>query len=297
MMPTVTSEGTTNPLDELERENEVTQRLIERLEEVSLALQGGTEVPPGEISEGLRLLGEYRMAHAHRFEADLLPEARKVAMASCFEHLDAITRDAGTLDGRLRGARAALEAYERREEGSRLRLASELETLSQHEYDGLRYEGDFPLSCLRATLPEEAAAQVGAQFGVSAAAFRDLEGHLDQFLTYKVGEAQRDLTVHCAQPGCDAVAAAQSYPTADGYLGIRSPPGWKATPRPVRLADGGKVVMDIDFLCPTHWASAGTSGAQVSGSAPPTGRLNPDRDLRAPTCGSPCCEPLPEASE
>lgn len=170
-----------DPLEELARENEVTIRLVERLAEASLSLRSDRAEPAGRISEGLRLLRRFRSVHSRRFREGLEPEARVVAMPSCFEHLAALDHNS-ECDAAWSRVAAALEAYARGDSDGQRRLAVELDALTQEEYDWIRYEGDFPLSCLSTVLPADAASRVGVQFGLTGPEIADLERQIAQYL-------------------------------------------------------------------------------------------------------------------
>lgn len=287
------AKGLEDPLEELNRENDVAEKLVERLAEDGLALGTERSVPPGEIAEGLRLLSQYRDVHARRFDGNLEPEARVVAMPSCFEHLDTIARESTDSAARFERARATVDAYARGEPGARSRLAAELGDLTQKEYDALRYEGDYPLSCLRATLPDAAADRVRAGFERTDPELADLEHHIDRYLGRGPAEPGRRFPIRCLAAGCDASAQAETYPAANGYLGIRAPEGWRATSRPPRAAKDGVVAVDIDFSCPKHVASA--AAAPVERPITPSARARPSTAAEPPA-SCPCCDPLPESS-
>jgi hypothetical protein len=283
-----------DPLDELEHENEVAVRLVERLGEFALSLNEGKTVSPGEIAEGLRLWEQYRHLHAHRFDDVLLPEARQVAMSTCFPHLDAVVRDHGEIDHRVDRSKAALQAYSQGEPDGAQRLATELDSLTQAGYVGMRYEGDYPLSCLRTALTEDGSHRVGLEFSGTSTEVTDLEHHIVHYLEQTPSQPDRRFPIHCQGPGCSSTSSAEEYPADRGYFGIRPPTGWKAVPHAPRSVGSEKVVVDIDFFCPEH--AAGGANSVVVPSRTPTTKLpmvpagRSDAHERA---GS-CCDPVPE---
>jgi hypothetical protein len=281
-----------DPLEELARENEVSTKLVERLAEASLTLRSGDPVTPGEISEGLRLLDQYRALHARRFHDNLEPEARTVAMPSCFEHLDTVTRDGSTLEQRFARALESLDAYIQGATDGRTRLADELDKLTQEEYDRIRYEGDYPLSCLQTTLPGDAAGRVRAGFDQTVVEAADLEHHVDRYLAHAPRQGGTKLAIRCQRPGCSAKGQAETYPAVGGHLGIQPPAGWKAVPRPPREKDG-KFVVDVDFLCPEHSKPGNPSEStpQAEGGLAP--EANPDGSARTAPRVCACCDPIP----
>jgi hypothetical protein len=284
-----------DPLEELARENEMIQKLDDRLGELSIALDGGAVIPPGEIAEGLRLYEQYLGIHARRFDENLQPEARPVAMPTCFDHLDAIHADRAALPERTARARRALEAYSRGEADGRKRLAKELETFAQHEYDEVRYESDYPLSCLRSTLPDDASERVRAGFDRTGAELRDLERHVAGYLRHGPGMGSGRFVVKCREPGCDGKAEAESFPAEGGHLGIRAPDGWTMVSLPPRAqprGDQAVVAVDVDFWCPTH-APRGTTSEKGAAEVGPRADASPYPGAGVPgAAGCSCCDPI-----
>ncbi|MGI0054945.1 MAG: hypothetical protein ACREBZ_04415 [Thermoplasmata archaeon] len=242
-----------DPLAELQRENEVIERLLERLEEIALILKDGKDVAPGEVSEGLRLLDQYLGIHARRLDADLQPEARLVAMSTCFEHLNRIVRDHTEATRRTAEAFRALTEYEKPTPESRGRLADSLEQLASQDHDAVVYEGDFPLSCLLSTLPDDAAGRVAEKFAATDPDIKDTEGHIERLLGSPPGEAGSSLKVHCSHAGCHAAAEGRVFPGHQGKLGLLAPPGgWTASPQQPRMNHDGVMRVRVDFYCPEH---------------------------------------------
>jgi hypothetical protein len=177
-----------DPLEELSRENEILTKLVERLAEAGLSLRSDRPESPGRISEGLRLLNQYRSLHGRRFRENLEPEARVVAMPGCFEHLDQLDRQLTETDPKWETAVRALDSYTRGEADARERLAKELDTLTQDEYDRIRYEESYPLSCLVSVFPGDAASRVNTEFDRTRAQTADLEQLIERYL----GQGPRD---------------------------------------------------------------------------------------------------------
>ena len=291
---TISETEAQDPLDELARENNVIQRLDDRLGEIGILLGNGVDVPPGEIAEGLRLFEQYVAIHSRRFDEGLQPEARPVAMATCFDHLDAISRDRAGTAQRVARMNAAISAYARGEGEGRTRLVKELEDFTQHEFEEVRYENDYPLSCLRATLPDDAAGRVLSSFNRTASEVDDLDRHVEQYLRHEPGKALHRFVVRCAQPGCIQKSEGESCPAENGHLGIRGPRGWKAVADPPRVADrqGKPVVVSIHYFCPAH--SAGP--ADSAKTTPRTAALHSTPTTPGPdhsgSAGCSCCDPI-----
>ncbi|MGH9920703.1 MAG: hypothetical protein ACRD6W_17765, partial [Nitrososphaerales archaeon] len=242
-----------DPLAELQRENEVIERLLARLEEIALILKDGKDVAPGEVSEGLHLLDQYLGIHARRIDEDLQPEARLVAMSTCFVHLDRIVRDHTEATRRTAEALRALTEYENPTLESRGRLADSLEQLASQDHDAVVYEGDFPLSCLLSALPDDAAGRVSEKFAATDPDMKDAQGHIERLLASPPGEAGSSLKVHCSHADCHASTEGRVIPGRQGKLGLLAPPGgWIASPQQPRMNHDGAIRVRIDFYCPEH---------------------------------------------
>jgi hypothetical protein len=171
-----------DPLEELARENEILTRLVERLAEAGLSLRSDRPESPERISEGLRLLNQFRLLHGRRFRENLEPEARIVAMPGCFEHLDRLDRQSTEIDPKWETVVSALGSYTRGEANARERLAKEVDAFTQDEYDRIRYEETYPLSCLLSVFPEDAARRVNTEFDRTRAQTADLEQLIERYL-------------------------------------------------------------------------------------------------------------------
>lgn len=285
--------GSRDPLKELAHENEVAREMAKRLNEVAHSLTVGRVVPPGEIAEGLRLWEQYRSLHERRFHDDLLPEARSVAAGSCPWRLDLVVHDQADEVPRIARAKSALQQYTRGDAQSGARLAVELDWIARERLSAMRYEDDYPLSCLDATLSDEAVSRVRHALDRTKQEAADLERHITHYLSRPSGEPGRILVVHCQHRGCASMAQAETFPAENGHLGIQPPIGWKATSRPPLLGPE-TVIVEVDFLCPNHAKpSPGPMGGRERGD---------ERDLGPDPMGQPtaeeescsCRDPLPE---
>ncbi len=246
-----------DPVEELQRENEVTERLLERLLEEAQLLRGDKPVPPGEISAGLRLLEQYLRVHVARLDRGLLPEAREVAMQTCFAHLDKMD-EYHVEEGRLlTEAKAVLLDYEKGRAESSSRLAEVLERLTQRDHEVGTYEGDYPLSCLVTALPEDASQRVAEQFAPTRRELSDLDAHVQRHLASAAGKGGSRLAVHCAHEGCEARDGAHVVPGPGGRLELVAPEGgWRVSSQQVTPYGTGTVRIRVDFQCPRHASAA-----------------------------------------
>ncbi|MHB1866210.1 MAG: hemerythrin domain-containing protein [Thermoplasmata archaeon] len=249
----MTAREVQDPLDELQRENDVLVSLLTRVLESAEILTSGKDVPPGEIAEELRLLDQYLGVHMLRLDQDLMPYARGVAMPVCFPHLDKILQDHEEVKERTRGVRPLLESYEQGSEGARARLALALEVLATKDHEGTVYEGDYPLSCLVTALPDDTAQRVAERFAGTQSEVADLDAHAERLLSSPPGDRGSDLWVRCAQEGCSATGTARIVPGHEGRLGLRVPSGgWTVVSGPTQPGGIGRARLRVDFFCASH---------------------------------------------
>lgn len=286
------------PLDELARENEVTKRLVERLGELAATLKEGGAASRGELAEGVRLLGQYRRLHAGRLDRDLQPEARRVAMPGCFEHLDRILADHREEETEVQSVLDRLSGPEPTSGEARRAMGEALEAFAQKVYDHVNYENDYPLSCLVATLPDDASDRVEVQFQPTRAPLADLEGHIDRLLERPIGPAASGLTVHCAHAGCGRAASAAIEPSAGGSIRLRSPTGWSVRSGSPTVAGSGRIHTQVDYFCPEH---AGAVSAERLGEARQAAWADdggsPGTVSAGARGGADCCAPLASGAE
>ncbi len=246
-----------DPLEELQRENDVIKGITERILEVALLLKDGKDVPVGEVAEELRLFEQYLTLHIQRMDRELQPEARPVAMTTCYEHLDRLVRDHEAESQRIREARAALEEYGTGVPHARARLGELLEKLANQGYEVSVYEGDYPLSCLISTLPEDAAQRVGAKFSATQGEVADLDQHVQKLLKSPAGHEDQKVAVRCAQDGCTRSDEAQVVPGPQGQLGLIPPVGgWEISSQKVEVRGDDTVRVHLTFRCPDHLVPA-----------------------------------------
>ncbi len=243
-----------DPLEELVREHDVIRPVLARMVELGEALQAGTMVSPGEIATAIDLLDGYlHRLHASRVDAGLLPEARPVAMTTCFEHLAKIPSDHANVREKAAQVRSLLEPYAKDPATGKGALGSALVDLASADHDLMTYEETYPFSCLVAALPDDASARVRSHFDQDRPHdLADFEEHIRRFLARPQG-ASEPLAVGCSEAGCDERGEAHLRPADGGRLGIEVPSGgWGATAQPPRREAGGVVRSRVDFVCPTH---------------------------------------------
>ncbi|MGI0052798.1 MAG: hypothetical protein ACRECR_00870, partial [Thermoplasmata archaeon] len=140
----------------------------------------------------LRLLDRYLGVHVRRMDQDLQPEARIVAMSSCFPHLDRVTRDHWDTARRVRDALGALASYEDASEATRRAFAESIEELASRAYDTVVFEGDYPLACLASALPDDAASRVYHKFVASEYEISDVEVEIERLLARPLSDPHRE---------------------------------------------------------------------------------------------------------
>lgn len=247
------TEEVSDPIEELQRENELTQRLLEHIQEEAELLKSGKDVPPGEITEGVMLLGQYLAIHARRFDEKLQPEARRVAMDICFEHLDKLLRDHADGLPQTSDLEQLIAEFAQGVTGARARLAERLESLTSKDYAEITYERDYPLSCLVTALPEDAAQRVAGEFTGTSGDLEDLESHIRKLLAAAPGETRSPLRVRCAHEGCHAGGEGWVAPGREGRLALMAPDaGWTLRPQDPQITRQGSLHLSVDFYCPVH---------------------------------------------
>lgn len=290
----MTAAETQDPLDTLEHENSVAEKLIQRLAESASELRAGRDPPPGEIAEGLRLLAQYRQVHAERVDSDLKTEAQPVAMSTCFQHLGTIADDHGAEGVRVELAQNALAEYARNPDGSRTRLSNALADLTEKDHQSLVFENDYPLSCLRAALPDDAAARVTAAFRRTDPTIEELEGHIERYLGHANGTSTQALTIRCSHPDCTATVQSHVIPSNEGRFGMEVPPGWEAISRPPVFGKDGTIRVNVEFCCPTHHETVSKAEERsIAGWVDDGGSVRPTEIAEEPACAE-CCAPIPE---
>ncbi len=258
----MSEEPNDEPLEELQRENDTTQGLLERLLELSELIKSGKEVFPGEVSEGLRLLEQYLTLHSARFDHELEPAARPVAMETCHPHLDHLIEEHASLLHQIGEFRSSLADSAGWSDGDRARIAEGLDTIANRTYAMLTFERDYPLSCLITALPEDTSQRVAAQFTSSQAALADLEQHIHRYLAVAAGQSRTPITVHCASPGCPETATGEVVPGRGGRLALLAPDGgWSMHSRKPGSDHEGLIHLQVDYYCPRHRTEAGTEDA------------------------------------
>ncbi len=171
-----------DPVQELRRENEVLQGLVERLAEEASILRSGKDLPPLEVGEGLRILGDYLRIHARRLDTGVQQAAREVVVWPCFEHLRKLLRDRDNASRKVESARSALNSYGAGVAASRAALAEALDDLSSREDEISLFELDSPPSCLLAAFPDGTSKRLAERFGEGQDEVADLDRQIQEFL-------------------------------------------------------------------------------------------------------------------
>ncbi len=170
-------------MEELHREHEVAERLLERLVEIGERIRTGERVDPKAVRFGVGLLDAYlHRVHAYQEDRELLPEARQVAMPHCFAYLEGM----GPLHEEMRRrARELLEMISRwasGDESSRSAIGDGLVNLASLDHDIAGGEGTHPLLCLEGALPEAASQRLSSRFSDHAGTRAALEANIQKFL-------------------------------------------------------------------------------------------------------------------
>lgn len=202
------------PIEEMARENEITEKIIERLAEMAESLQSDRPVPIAEIRTGIRLLQQYHQLHAFRFDHDLQPAARGVAMPGCYEHLDRITRDHASDLKALDELVAQFPAGGVVTISRSFDLGRQLQDRMERLHDDIVYEGDYPLSCLITALPDATEARIEEKFVVNHAELARLEAAIEGFLVGASSPA----------PASDSADVRKRGESMPAHVGSEEPP-------------------------------------------------------------------------
>lgn len=175
-------------LEELHREHEVAERLLERLVEVGERVKAGEQIDPKTLRFGVGLLEAYlHRVHASQMDLELRPEARKVAMPSCFERLDRMGTNHEEMRRRAKKLLDLIQHWDTGDVSSRGEIGDQLVALASLDHDVATYEETYPLMCLETALPEEAASRLSGRFADHAGTRTALERNVERFLAYTEG--------------------------------------------------------------------------------------------------------------
>jgi hemerythrin-like domain-containing protein len=172
-------------LEELHREHEFAERLLERLVEVGERVKSGEQIDPKTLRFGVGLLEAYlHRVHASQMDRELRPEARKVAMPGCFEHLDRMGANHVEMRRRAKELFELIHRWDAGDESPRGAIGDQLIALASLDHDVAAYEETYPLMCLQTVLSEEASNRLSGRFADHAGTRTALEKNVERFLTY-----------------------------------------------------------------------------------------------------------------
>jgi hypothetical protein len=180
-------------LEELRREHEVAERLLERLAEIGERIKSGERVDPKALRFGVGLLDAYlHRVHAFQEDRELLPEARYVAMPHCFAYLDGMAPLHTEMRRRARELLDMISRWASVDESSRSAIGDRLVDLASLDHDVAGDEGPHPLMCLEGALPEAASQRLSSRFADHARTRAALEANIEGFLRIPEPERPRD---------------------------------------------------------------------------------------------------------
>lgn len=242
-----------DPLNELFRENELAKGLLEHLAELAAKLRIGPGVSSAEVTDGLHLLGAYRLLHARRFDRDFQPEARPVANPKCYEHLDRIAEDRATEGATIASVLRSSHLADDGTPATRREFARQIDALVEADRERILYETDYPLACLLSILPEETAAEILQRFADTQEELRDLEEHIQRYIASpSATSSERHVPLACAHAGCPAKVDIVLAAGTEGALTLNLASGWKVVLRPTRVAGSGDIEFSVKGCCPEH---------------------------------------------
>ncbi len=170
-------------LEELHREHEIAERLLERLVEVGDRVGHGEPVEPATVRYGVGLLDAYlHRVHAAQLDRELRPEADAVALPACCPHLDRVRLGHEEMRGRAHDAIALIGRWAAGDESCRAAVGAALIELASQDHDAVAYEETYPLSCLDSVLSDEADRRLSGRFSDHAGTRAALEANVERFL-------------------------------------------------------------------------------------------------------------------
>jgi hypothetical protein len=172
-------------LEELHREHEVAERLLERLVELGERIKQGDRMEAKTVRFGVGLLEAYlHRVHALQMDRELRPEAQVVAMPGCFEHLDRMGANHNEMRRQAKELLDLIRRWDSGDESCRGAIGDRLIDLASMDHDVASYEETYPLMCLETALPEEAARRLSSRFADHAGTRTALETNVERFLMY-----------------------------------------------------------------------------------------------------------------
>ncbi len=246
-----------DPLDELLHEEEVLEKLLDRVADLPTETPSGPEGGWEELREGLDLLARYWAIHVQRFDRDFQPRARLAARpvprAGCFEHLDRITLERPDQEDPLEALLGEVGRAGERTPEMRRKVATDLKDLVDRLREAIRHEVEYPLSCLFTALSEDASVEVMERFASTAADLAEIEERIRDYVDRPPGSlSSKTLHLTCAHPGCPAETDAKVRSLPGRPLSVEPPPGWQA----VSVAERAQREVDnplrVRGCCPRH---------------------------------------------
>jgi hypothetical protein len=171
-------------MEELNREHEFAERLLERLLEVGERIHSGERLDPKAVRFGVGLLDSYlHRVHAFQEDRELLPEARNVAMPCCVSYLDGMVPHHEEMRRQAHELLGLVSQWTRGDETRRTAIGDGLVSLACMDYDVANGEATHPLMCLESSIPEAVNQRLWRRFSDHAGTRAALEANIEKFLS------------------------------------------------------------------------------------------------------------------
>ncbi len=170
-------------LEQLSQEHDFIQPLLERLVDIGARIRVGGSVPPRTAFIGVALLDAYlHRVHISEEDKELRLEAEAVALPRCTTNLGGMTTNHREMCRRTQETLTDIRRWASGNEEVRPRVGNGIMELVSKDYEAVRYEETYALSCLQTELPQVANERLAARFADHAGTRNALEVRIGRFL-------------------------------------------------------------------------------------------------------------------
>jgi hemerythrin-like domain-containing protein len=171
-------------LEELHREHEVAERLLERLADLGNRINAGERIDAKTVRFGVGLLDAYlHRVHASQEDRELRPEAQRITTSNCFEDVSRMDTNHQEMRRQAQELLALIRRWASGHEICRSAIGDGLIELARKDHEVAAHEERSSLTCLRTTLPEAANDRLSYRFADHAGTRAALEANIARFLS------------------------------------------------------------------------------------------------------------------